>query len=333
MKTWPFLFLLLSSLALSAQPKLLDLQWADSLHRPRTRLLLTGGAVAYPAAMAGLWKAWYADYPLGRFHFFNDMSEWNQMDKAGHLFSSYQEARLGWNVSRWAGFSDRKASWIGFGLAQLVQTSFEVMDGFSEQWGFSLWDVAFNTVGTSAFTFQQLAWKEQRVLFKMSAQPVQHAEELIYPYRGTGPPVRLSDRSADLYGTGAVSLFLKNYNALVIWSSINPASFCEQRPDWLPAWLNVAVGMGANNMYAGVGYEWQLDKNCQGFDCAAYRVDPLQYPRSRQWLLSLDVDLSRLPVRNKTLRTLLSAINTFKIPAPTLEWDGRGYWKMHPVYF
>jgi len=333
MKTWIFLFFWLGPFCLPAQTRVLDLEWADTLHRPRTRLLLAGGAVAYPAAMAGLWKAWYADYPLGRFHFFNDNPEWNQMDKAGHLFSSYQEARLGWSVSRWAGFTDRRASWVGFGLAQLVQTSFEVMDGFSEQWGFSLGDVAFNTIGASAFTAQQLVWREQRILFKMSAQPIQHANDLIYPAQGVGPPVRLADRSADLYGTGAVSLFLKNYNALVIWSSINPASFLDQRPAWLPSWLNLAVGMGANNMYAGTGYEWQLDKNCQGPDCTLYRLDPLVYPRSRQWLLSFDVDLSRLPAKNKTLKTFLSAVNIFKVPAPTLEWDGRGYWKLHPVYF
>ncbi len=141
-----FIFLLFLPLFAFSQANnrlpLLSLEWADSLHRPRVRTAVIGAAVVYPLAMTGLWQSWYADYPLGKFHFFNDNREWNQMDKMGHWFSGYQEARLGWHLSRWAGWNNKKSAWIGFGLGQLVQTSFEVMDGFSEQWGFSPGDIA-----------------------------------------------------------------------------------------------------------------------------------------------------------------------------------------------
>jgi uncharacterized protein YfiM (DUF2279 family) len=306
---------------------------ADSLHRPRVRAAAIGAGIAYPVAMTGLWQAWYANYPTGRFRVFNDMQEWGQMDKMGHWFSTYQEARLGWNLARWAGFSNRRSAWIGFGLGQLVQTSFEVMDGFSEQWGFSWGDVGFNTLGAAMFTAQQIAWKEQRVTMKMSGWPVRYDDTAIEPYRGTGPPVTLSQRAADLYGTGPINLFLKNYNTLVVWTSVNPRSFMPEKAAWMPRWLNVAVGMGADNLFAGFGYEWQADKNCQGPDCTAYRVDPAAYPRTRQWMLSLDVDLTRIPVKNRYLRTLLHTVNIFKVPAPALVWSDRGRMRFYPVYF
>ena len=327
------LFFPIALLAQSSMPRLLSLERADTLHKPRIRTAAIGAAIAYPTAMTGLWQAWYADYPLGKFHFFNDNGEWNQIDKVGHLFSTYQESRLGWNLSRWAGFPNKKAAWIGFGLGQLVQTSFEVMDGFSEQWGFSYGDVAFNTMGATLFTAQQIGWGEQRITLKMSGTPVRFSDAPIYPYQGSGPPTTLNQRSADLYGTGAINVFLKNYNTLAVWASVNPRSFVKDDATWIPRWLNVAVGMGSDNMFAGYGYDWQADKNCTGPDCLAYRVDPALYPRTRQWFLSFDVDLTRIPVKNRALRTLLSAVNILKIPAPALEWTDRGNVRFYPIYF
>ena len=44
-------------------------------------------------AYYGLYELWYKKYPQTSFHFFNDLEEWNYMDKAGHIYSSYQVAR------------------------------------------------------------------------------------------------------------------------------------------------------------------------------------------------------------------------------------------------
>ena len=41
----------------------------------------------------GLYNLWYKNYQQTSFHFFNDLEEWNYMDKAGHIYSSYQVAR------------------------------------------------------------------------------------------------------------------------------------------------------------------------------------------------------------------------------------------------
>ena len=321
--------------AQSPTPRLLSLQPADSLHPARFWTALGAGTLAYGASMAGLYRSWYADYPATRFHTFNDAGEWNQMDKMGHWLMSYNESRWVYGGARWTGLRPRTAAWLGFAGGQLIQTSFEVFDGFSEQWGFSWSDIGFNLLGSGMFLAQQLGWGEQRLVMKMSAWPVQYPAARIYPSTpaGNGQWTTLPARAGELYGSGPVSLFLKNYNTLVVWASVNPRAFLGERATWMPRWLNIAAGLGADNLFAGYGYAWQADKNCTGPDCLSYQIDPATYPRTRQYFLSLDIDLTRLPVRNRFLRTLLGAVNILKFPAPTLELTSRGKLIFHPVYF
>ena len=313
-------------------PHLLSLKQADTLHRPR--LWLAGGATAivYPTAMISLWNNWYSEFPKSRFHLFNDNGEWNQMDKVGHAFSAYHETRLGYHLGRWAGMNNSKAIWTGVALGQLVQTSFEVFDGFSEDWGFSLGDMGSNIAGSVLYATQQSIWEEQRIAIKMSTRTPKYPDVLISPTQGIGPPTTLQARADALYGTGLASLLLKNYNAQVVWATVNPRSFAPAA-QWLPKWLNIAVGMGSDNMFEGYGYTWQADKNCTGPNCLTYAINPMQFPRTRQWLWSFDVDLTKIPVRNRALRTVFAAFNVFKIPAPTLEWSRQRGVRLHGFYF
>jgi hypothetical protein len=54
---------------------------------------------AAQGALVGLNQLWYADYARSDFHFINDNAEWLQMDKAGHIYSSYHLGRLGLKCS------------------------------------------------------------------------------------------------------------------------------------------------------------------------------------------------------------------------------------------
>jgi len=324
----PLLLQLLLPLPLTAQP-------ADSLHPARFWTALGAGTAVYGASMAGLHRSWYADYPSGSFHFFDDAADWNQMDKLGHGLMAYHESRWLYGAARWTGLRPKKAAWLGFAGGQLIQTSFEVLDGFSTEWGFSWSDVGANLLGSGLFLAQQLGWQEQRIMLKMSAWPVRYAEAPVFPETPAGSQqwTTLQQRADALYGTGPVDLFLKNYNSLVVWLSVNPASFMPERPAWLPPWLNLAAGFGAGNLFAGSGYEWQADKSCTGPDCVRYRLDPTAFPRSRRYFLSLDVDFSRLDVKNRFLKSVLGVVNILKFPAPALEFNSRGKFRFHPLYF
>lgn len=317
--------------AQSQTPPLFSLQPADTLHQKRFWAATSFGTATYTAALIGLNNAWYKDYPREKFHFFNDMKEWNQMDKMGHWFTAYNEARWMYQGARWTGLPHKTSAWVGFAGGELLQLTFEILDGYSTQWGFSVGDIGFNTLGSSLFLAQELGWHDQRITMKFSAWPVDYSNE---PIVGTdGSITSLQARADNLYGTGPVNLFLKNYNTLVVWTSWNIKSFLPNKQDSkIPGWLNVAVGMGANNMYEGFGYSWQKDKDCTG-NCVTYSVDPQKYPRHRQFFLSPDIDLTRLKVKKRWLKTALYIVNIFKIPAPAIEYRSTGKWAFHPIYF
>ncbi len=61
---------------------------SDSLNQKRQNSVFITEAVLASGALFGLNQLWYADYPKSDFHFINDNSEWIQMDKVGHLYSS-----------------------------------------------------------------------------------------------------------------------------------------------------------------------------------------------------------------------------------------------------
>jgi hypothetical protein len=54
--------------------------------------------------------------------------------------------------------------------------------------------------------------------------------------------------------------------------------------------------------------------------------------RYRRFLISLDVDLTRIPVKSRFLKAVFSAFNCFKIPFPALELSKRGM-SGHALYF
>ena len=264
---------------------------SDTLSERRLLFATTTTTVGYGATLIGLNELWYKDYPRSSFHFFNDNSSWMQMDKAGHALTSYQLGRYGYEVLKWAGTSDKTAIWVGGNFGLLFLTSIEVMDGFSEEWGFSSGDALANVAGTAFFIGQQLAWGEQRMSLKFSYSSSSYAA-----FR------------PEILGNGGMESIFKDYNGQTYWLSINPSTFSRKQDSFLP-WLNVALGYGANGMLGG-------DYNpC--YNAAGELLPPTE--RNRQYFLSLDIDLSRIKTKSDFLKTVFSVVGFIKIPAPTLE--------------
>jgi hypothetical protein len=255
-------------------------------------------------------QAWYSQYQRVGFHLFDDWGEWMQMDKAGHALSTYAGSRVAADCWRWAGMDRRKASWTASLSSMGYLTMVEILDGFSEKWGFSPGDMIFNAAGAGLFLSQELAWGEQRVKMKLGYRPVSYESSL-------------HQRVDALFGTSPSERFLKDYNGQTIWLSGNIRSFLPSAP--VPNWLNIAIGHGARSMLGGRENRWEDNSGA-----LTDRSDILRY---RRFFLSLDVDLSRIPVRNRFLRSAMSVINIVKIPAPALEIDGRGRIRGHLLYF
>ena len=274
---------------------------SDSLDKKRQNSIVIAESVLAAGALVGLNQLWYADYPQSNFHFINDNSEWLQMDKLGHSFSSYHLGRFGAEMLQWSGASKKNQLIYGAGLGFAFLTAVEVLDGYSSEWGASTGDVIANASGTALYISQELLWKEQRITPKFSFHTTQFAA-----YR------------PDVLGRSLSEQILKDYNGQTYWLSTNLYSFSKGSK--IPKWLNLAVGYGANGMVSG-----NTENSPQN---STQKVE-----RFRQFYLSFDVDLTKIETKSHFLKTIFSVFNTIKIPAPTIEYSANEGLKGHWLYF
>lgn len=310
-----------------AKVRLLSLEPASHFDKRRFWTVTGTGAAVYGGLSIALWQAWYKDYPLTKFHTFNDWGEWEHMDKSGHFFSAWTGSNYAFEGARWTGMSRRHAMWTGVGVGLGIMSTIELMDGFSEEWGFSLPDMALNTAGAGLFVGQELLWQEQRIQLKVSGIRPSYPDEPLYSTDGS-MATTLDERAAGLYGTTFFHVLLKDYNALTTWASVNVHSFLPNKTESrFPTWLNVAVGYGAGNLYGGYENKWETE------DGVVFELDPERYPRYRQFYLSLDVDWTKIPTKKRWLRLALRAVNFLKVPAPALELNTLGKTRFHYLHW
>ena len=151
--------------------------------------------------------------------------------------------------------------------------------------------------------------KEQKIQFKLSYWPVQYGS--------------LESRANHLFGKTGVEKLLKDYNGQTYWASINPVILFPGYKG--PHWLNLAIGYGARTMLGGYENTW-IDAN----GAVVNRNDILRY---RRFYLSLDIDLSRIKTKNRLLKSVFSAANVLKIPAPAIELSTRVSMRFHPIFY
>ncbi len=280
-------------------------------NKRRVRWVAAANIAGYSGALVALNAIWYAKYPRSGFHFFNDNAEWLQMDKVGHVYSAYLESSASMELWRWAGLPRKKRIWIGGLSGVAYQSIIEILDGFSAEYGFSPGDFAANIIGSAAFVSQELAWDEQKIKIKFSFHRKNYGE------------ADLNARANDLYGKSEAERFIKDYNAQSYWLSANLHSFFPETK--LPRWLNVSVGYGAEGMF-GARSNVAVDKN------GTVIFDRTDIKRYRQWYLSPDIDLTKIRTNKKGVKIALFILNSFKFPAPTLEYSN-GSFKGHWIVF
>lgn len=274
---------------------------SDSLNKKRQNAVILSEVFVAAGTLVGLNQLWYADFPKSDFHFINDNSEWLLMDKAGHVFSSYHLGRFGAEMLKWSGDTEKNQLLFGAGLGFAFLTAVEVLDGYSSEWGASSGDIIANASGTALYVSQELIWNEQRITPKFSFHTTKYAN-----YR------------PEILGSSFSEQILKDYNGQTYWLSVNLNSFAKGSK--IPKWLNLAVGYGAEGMITG-------DKN----NTSVFLTSNPQ--RSRQFYLSLDVNLTKIKTDSHLLKTIFSVLNSVKIPAPTIEFVRFNEIKYHLIYF
>ncbi|GAA3577459.1 DUF2279 domain-containing protein [Snuella lapsa] len=264
---------------------------SDTLHSGRLKAVAISEVSFTTVSLVGLNQLWYADYDRSGFHTINDLDEWMQMDKLGHVFASYHIGKLGADLLNWSGVKKRDQLLYGATLGFGFLTAVEIFDGYSKEWGFSWSDVLANAVGTGFYVAQEQLWDEQRIVLKFSFHQTKYASQ-----------------SPNKLGGNFLEQLLKDYNGQTYWFSANVHSFFKTSK--LPKWLNIAVGYGADGMLSGV------DTNGSATFASSNRI--------RQYYLSLDVDLKKIKTKSHLLKSVFEVFNVIKVPFPTVEINKNG---------
>ncbi|WP_338760705.1 DUF2279 domain-containing protein [Bernardetia sp. ABR2-2B] len=269
----------------------------------RLSVVILSKSAFYIAGNSYLQFVWYKDHKPVPFHFYNDNKGWLQLDKVGHFYAAYHESKVGYNSLKWADVSDKKAFWYGGFLGLILQTPIEIFDGLYEGYGFSVGDMIANASGSGLFMTQQHFFKEQIILPKFSYSPS--------PYAKYRPWV---------LGESHTNRFFQDYNGHTYWFSTNLKRIFKNKN--IPSWLNIAFGYSGNGMLA----EFENPEFSRG-------IEMPKLERHRQFLLSLDVDMTKIKTKSKFLKGLLGTINLLKIPAPALEYNKEKGFVVHGIYF
>jgi hypothetical protein len=292
---------LLSIYGITAQSTFMQ-SYPDTINKQRLYTCIGTELGSYAAGLSFLSFIWYKDHERVPFHYYNDSRGYLQMDKFGHAYGAYRESYAAYHALRWAGVDKNRALLYGGPIGLIFQTPIELFDGMYEGWGFSWPDMLANTFGAALFTSQELIFDEQIFLMKFSYYPS------IYP-----------DYHTHL-GETAIENFFLDYNGHTYWLSGDLHKLTGI--DAIPEWLNIAFGYSANGMiYEFHNPEWY---NGQAFP---------ELKRYRQFLFSLDINLSKVKTRKKYLQKVLRAANLIKIPFPALEFNGVNGPRFYPMYF
>lgn len=271
---------------------------STQLNNKRLNTVLVGTGVAYAGALIVLNEAWYKEQGKTDFHFFNDNSQWNQVDKAGHFYSAYQLSKIGKQLFLWTNMSEKKSAIWGSVMSQAIMIPIEIMDGYAVEYGFSWGDIAANLLGSGFFLSQELIWKDQKIKTKFSYHRTEYA-----------------NLRPEVLGDGFFEELLKDYNGQTYWLSFDIYALGNYNRK-IPSWLNIALGYGAEGMVYG-----REDENIAN-----------GYNSYRQYFVGIDFDLSHIKSRKKVVKTLLFVADMIKFPAPTLEFNKNGV-NFHWLYF
>lgn len=264
------------------------------LDKRKLNYLIIGESAFYLSGMTGAYFLWYKNSLGGGFHTFNDSKEWRLMDKVGHFSSAYVWADFSSKAYYWTNMPKDKADKIAALQSLFLMSSLEVFDGFSSGYGFSWADFGFNVAGAGTFYLSKRFQHVISIVPKFSFGQSKFAQ-----YR------------PDVLGNNFVQQVFKDYNGQTYWLSFKFNRYLKSSKTYNKYLDCVAFsfGYGANGMTGG--HENPL-VNEQGMAIP-------EFQRYSQYYISLDFDFSKLYVRNKFLKGVLTVLNIFKFPFPAVE--------------
>ena len=164
-------------------------------------------------------------------------------------------------------------------------------------------DLISNASGSLIVVGNELLFDQQLIKYKFSFWDS--------PYR---------TQSNGYLGNTALEGIFYDYNGHSYWFSTPIRALVST--DKIPHWLCFSVGYSANGMFG----EFKNMTSYRG-------VSIPETVRYRQYLLSLDIDWTKIPTNSKLMRKVLNTLVFIKLPFPTLEMSNSGRLKGYWLYY
>jgi hypothetical protein len=238
----------------------------DAVETTRLGLVVGGLAAGNMAAYLYQRHLWWGRDHLGGFRFHDDGGYSEHIDKVSHAYATYVQGMVIARSLRWSGVSPEASALWGGVAAWLVQLNVEIRDGFSEAWGFDLYDLLANTVGAGWFYARARVPALEPFVWKLAYWPSEH----------------LWTHNDAAYGDRPASP-ITDYMGQTFWLSVRPGDLLPEpvRPDW-PQWLAVAAGVSGDRLYT---------EEAQRSYYLALDVDLEHLIPARTWLAASGIEL------------------------------------------
>ena len=255
-------------------------------------------------SLVGINEVWYKNYARSDFHFFDDFKEWNGMDKVGHACTSYQLNKFSHTLFEKNNIKNPllKSSIYTFGYMLGV----ELLDGYSTEWGFSIYDVIGNGIGTFLYSFQESKLKSQPFKIKFSFTKT--------PYATCRP---------SLLGENRLQQIFKDYNGQTYWVTFNYNELWNKKIK-LFDYVDFAVGYSIDGFTGGHNNPEISSCNCVTSDCNNLK-------RTSQFIFSLDLNTSKIKNNHPILGKFLLPFDIIKIPFPAFILNNSKNFRL--IYF
>ena len=268
------------------------------------KIINIGVPSAAVISLVGINEVWYKNYARSDFHFFDDLKEWNGMDKIGHACTSYQLNKISHSLFEKNNIKKPllKSSVYTFGYMLGV----ELLDGYSTEWGFSIYDVIGNGLGTILYTLQERKFKNQPFEIKFSS------------HKSTYASCRPS-----LLGENRLQQILKDYNGQTYWLTFNYNELWNKRIK-LFDYIDFAFGYSIDGFTGGHNNPEISSCNCVISDCNNLK-------RTSQFIFSVDLNTSKIKNKHPILGKFLLPFDIVKIPFPAFILNNSKNFKL--IYF
>ena len=276
----------------------------NGIDKTRLGFTLAGTVAGWAGMTIYLYESLYKNNLNSSFKFINDLGENKDIDKTGHMFSSYTLSIAGIHLMKQTGMDRKRAAWIGGSYGTVFLTTKEILDGFREGFGFSVPDMAANIAGSALAVSQELLLGHQVVRVKYSYHESGLAKDTSYD-----PGRNLADR------------MIFNYSGQTHWLSLNINSLGGMM-EVFPGWLNIAFGYSVCGVTGG----------CSG-TLVAKSTGITNSAGYRQVFIAPDIDLSAIETGSGFFNGVLRTLNFLKIPSPALEYNRVEGFRLHLLYF